>query len=147
MRALSITLGVGRREPSVNPRMDLSYFCPSLTAFIAFYAFLAIVESVSCVFAIASVSIFVLVFVLGYGEALDMDVPLISIIVRGTSEDCKQKGDRFFKRCECKKWLEYFHNGKQHRVAAKTRSWAIAEEVKRTSGGAVQERRLCAEDC
>jgi site-specific recombinase XerD len=60
-----------------------------------------------------------------------MEVPLISIIVRH-SEDCKQKGDRFFKRCECKKWLEYFHNGKQVRVAAKTRSWAIAEEVKRT---------------
>jgi len=32
----------------------LSYFCPSLTAFIAFYAFLAIVESVSYVFAIAA---------------------------------------------------------------------------------------------
>ena len=60
-----------------------------------------------------------------------MEVPLISIIVRH-SEDCKQKGDRFFKRCECKKWVEYFHNGKQQRVAAKTRSWAIAEEVKRT---------------
>lgn len=60
-----------------------------------------------------------------------MDVPLISIIVRH-SDDCKQKGDRFFKRCDCKKWLEYFHNGKQVRVAAKTRSWAIAEEVKRT---------------
>jgi integrase/recombinase XerD len=64
-------------------------------------------------------------------EALGMDVPLISIIVRH-SDDCKQKGDRFFKRCECKKWLEYFRGGEQHRVAAKTRSWAIAEEVKRT---------------
>jgi site-specific recombinase XerD len=60
-----------------------------------------------------------------------MEVPLISIIVRH-SEGCKYEGDRFYKRCDCKKWLEYFHSGKQQRVAAKTRSWAIAEEVKRT---------------
>src|ERR1700690_1814766 len=62
---------------------------------------------------------------------LRMDVPLISIIVRH-SEGCKYKDERTYKRCDCKKWLEYFHRGKQHRVPAKTRSWAIAEEVKRT---------------
>jgi site-specific recombinase XerD len=63
--------------------------------------------------------------------ALAMDVPLISIIVRH-SEGCKYKDERTYKRCDCKKWLEYFHKGKQHRVSAKTRSWTIAEEAKRT---------------
>jgi len=60
-----------------------------------------------------------------------MDVPLISVYTRH-SEGCKYAGDRFHKQCKCKKWVEYFHNGKQYRVSAKTRSWAIAEEVKRT---------------
>jgi integrase/recombinase XerD len=60
-----------------------------------------------------------------------MDVPLISVYTRH-SEGCKHEGDRFHKQCKCKKWVEYFHNGKQYRVSAKTRSWAIAEEVKRT---------------
>jgi integrase/recombinase XerD len=60
-----------------------------------------------------------------------MDVPLISVYTRH-SEGCKHAGDRFHKQCKCKKWVEYFHNGKQYRVSAKTRSWAIAEEVKRT---------------
>lgn len=60
-----------------------------------------------------------------------MDVPLISIIVRH-SEGCKYKDERTYKRCDCKKWLEYFHRGKQYRVSAKTRIWTIAEEVKQT---------------
>jgi integrase/recombinase XerD len=59
-----------------------------------------------------------------------MGVPSISIFVRH-GEDCGHKADRFYKRCDCKKWLEWFHAGAQHRVSAKTRSWAIAEEVKR----------------
>jgi site-specific recombinase XerD len=59
-----------------------------------------------------------------------MGVPSISIIVRH-KEDCKNKADRTYKRCACKKWLEWFADGVQHRVSAKTRSWAIAEEVKR----------------
>jgi integrase/recombinase XerD len=59
-----------------------------------------------------------------------MDIPLISVFTRH-SEDCKQKGDRDHKHCKCKKWLEWFHEGTQYRVSAKTRSWAIAEEAKR----------------
>jgi integrase/recombinase XerD len=59
-----------------------------------------------------------------------MGVPLISVFTRH-SEDCKQNGDRDYKRCDCKKWLEWFHEGTQYRVSAKTRSWAIAEEAKR----------------
>lgn len=57
-----------------------------------------------------------------------MGVPTINIFVRH-SEDCKNKADRYYKRCDCKKWLEWFANGVQHRVSAKTRSWAIAEDV------------------
>jgi integrase/recombinase XerD len=59
-----------------------------------------------------------------------MGVPSIIIFARH-SEDCGHKDDRFYKRCDCKKWLEWFTNGVQHRISAKTRSWAIAEEVKR----------------
>ena len=40
-------------KPVFTRVADLSYFCTSLTAFIAFYAFLAIVECVSSAFAIA----------------------------------------------------------------------------------------------
>jgi integrase/recombinase XerD len=58
----------------------------------------------------------------------EVSIPSISIIVRH-SGDCKNKDDRFYKRCDCKKWLEWFANGKQHRVSAKTRSWATAEDV------------------
>lgn len=59
-----------------------------------------------------------------------MGVPSISIIVRHGA-DCPRKDDRTYRKCNCKKWLEWF-DGKQHRVSAKTRSWAIAEDVKRT---------------
>lgn len=60
-----------------------------------------------------------------------MGVPSISIIVRHGA-DCAHKDDRTYKRCNCKKWIEWFANGVQHRISAKTRSWAIAEDVKRT---------------
>jgi integrase/recombinase XerD len=60
-----------------------------------------------------------------------MGIPSISIIVRH-SADCPRKDDRTYRKCNCKKWLEWFANDKQHRVSAKTRSWAIAEDVKRT---------------
>jgi site-specific recombinase XerD len=57
-----------------------------------------------------------------------MGVPSINIFVRH-SADCEHKDDRFYKRCDCKKWLEWFANGKQHRISAKTRSWTTAEDV------------------
>jgi site-specific recombinase XerD len=57
-----------------------------------------------------------------------MGIPSISIVVRH-SADCPHKDDRLYKRCDCKKHLEWFADGVQHRVSAKTRSWAVAEEL------------------
>jgi site-specific recombinase XerD len=72
-----------------------------------------------------------------------MGVPTINIF-RRHSEDCKNKDDRFYKRCDCKCWLEWFANGVQHRVSAKTRSWAIAEEVKRTKAQLYEDGNIAA---
>src|SRR6185437_731789 len=56
--------------------------------------------------------------------------PVITIFVRH-SEDCKYKGDEFEKRCRCRKHLRWTHERKQHRIAARTRSWSEAETKKR----------------
>lgn len=58
-------------------------------------------------------------------------VPLITISVRHSS-DCPHVGNSYYKRCQCRKSLRYFHNGKQRTVSANTRSWGTAEEAKRT---------------
>jgi integrase/recombinase XerD len=55
---------------------------------------------------------------------------LITIFVRH-AEGCKYAGDEFSKRCQCRKHLRWTHNGKQHRKAAGTSSWADAELQKR----------------
>jgi site-specific recombinase XerD len=59
-----------------------------------------------------------------------MAAPLVTIFVRH-SEDCKYNGDESEKRCRCAKHLRWTANGKQHRRAARARSWAEAEEKKR----------------
>jgi integrase/recombinase XerD len=56
--------------------------------------------------------------------------PLVTIFVRH-SADCPHSDDHFYKRCQCRKSLRYFHDGKQRTQSAKTRSWALAEEAKR----------------
>src|ERR1700722_10635191 len=56
--------------------------------------------------------------------------PLVTIFVRHSAA-CPHKGDGFYKRCQCRKSLRFFHNGKQQTVSAKTRSWAEAEKAKR----------------
>ena len=56
--------------------------------------------------------------------------PVVTIFVRH-KEDCKYSGDEFEKRCRCPKHLRWSHERKQHRVSARTRSWATAEEKKR----------------
>jgi site-specific recombinase XerD len=55
---------------------------------------------------------------------------VITIFVRHTP-DCKYRGDEFEKRCRCRKHLRWSSERKQHRVSAKTRSWAEAEDKKR----------------
>jgi integrase/recombinase XerD len=56
--------------------------------------------------------------------------PIITIFVRH-AEDCKYKDDETCKRCDCPKHLRWSRERKQHRVSARTRSWAEAEERKR----------------
>ena len=56
--------------------------------------------------------------------------PIITIFVRH-SADCRYKGDEFEKRCRCPKHLRWSHERQQHRMSAKTRSWASAEDKKR----------------
>ena len=57
--------------------------------------------------------------------------PLITIFVRH-SADCKYHGDETCKRCDCKKHLRWFKDGKQHTKTAGSRTWAGAEEAKRS---------------
>jgi integrase/recombinase XerD len=62
--------------------------------------------------------------------------PVITIYVRhGKNKDgkeCKYAGDEFARRCQCRKHLRWIHNGKRYRRKAETRSWAEAEEIKRS---------------
>lgn len=60
-----------------------------------------------------------------------MTVPSIAVFVRH-SADCSHKGEEFYRRCNCPKHLRFTHHGKQHRESAKTRSWTIAEEKRRS---------------
>src|SRR5579859_7623633 len=59
-----------------------------------------------------------------------MMTPIVTIFVRH-SADCRYKGDEFHKSCRCAKHLRWSYGGKQYRRAAKTRSWAIAEQAKK----------------
>lgn len=56
--------------------------------------------------------------------------PTITIFVRH-SADCKYRGDERERRCKCRKFLRWSHNGKQCKRSTKTRTWAAAEEEKR----------------
>jgi site-specific recombinase XerD len=59
-----------------------------------------------------------------------MGAPVITIFVRHAAE-CKDHGDEFSRRCNCRKHFRWSHNGKQFRKQAGTRSWEEAEEIKR----------------
>jgi len=56
--------------------------------------------------------------------------PVITIFVRH-SPGCKYRGDEFEKRCRCPKHLRWTQDRQQHRVSARTRVWAAAEDKKR----------------
>jgi integrase/recombinase XerD len=58
-------------------------------------------------------------------------LPVITIFVRHTT-GCKYAANEYSKKCDCRKHLRWTSGGKQHRKATGTRSWATAEEVKRT---------------
>jgi integrase/recombinase XerD len=57
-------------------------------------------------------------------------IPSVTIFVRH-SADCKYRDDEGWKRCNCRKHLRWFQDGKQHKRSAKTRSWQQAENEKR----------------
>ena len=43
------------------------------------------------------------------------------------SPSCKHKGNRFWRRCNCRKWL--YVPVTRRRISAKTRSWEAAEKL------------------
>jgi integrase/recombinase XerD len=57
-------------------------------------------------------------------------VPEIVIYVRH-SATCKFAADERSRRCDCRKFMRWTAGGKQHKLAAKTRSWPQAEKLKR----------------
>ncbi|HUI44235.1 MAG TPA: tyrosine-type recombinase/integrase [Terriglobia bacterium] len=57
-------------------------------------------------------------------------VPVVTIFVRH-SPACPHQGDEFYKRCSCWKHLRWSHGGRQHRKAAKSKTWAGAERAKK----------------
>lgn len=61
---------------------------------------------------------------------------LVTIFVRHGKDSkglpCKYSADEMARRCDCRKHLRWFTDGKQHRKSAETRSWAEAELAKRT---------------
>jgi len=57
--------------------------------------------------------------------------PSITIFVRHSAGCSNRLEGEFFKRCNCRKHLRWFHNGSQHRQSAKTRSWAQADVERR----------------
>jgi integrase/recombinase XerD len=60
-----------------------------------------------------------------------VSAPSITIFVRHSAVCSNRLEEEFFKRCNCRKHLRWFHNGSQHRQSAKTRSWSQAEVERR----------------
>src|ERR1019366_9214339 len=56
--------------------------------------------------------------------------PTITIFVRH-SVDCKYAAEEFTRKCNCRKFLRWFKDGKLRRRTTKTRSWTEAEKQKR----------------
>jgi integrase len=59
-----------------------------------------------------------------------MAVPTITIFTRH-AESCQYRSDESYRRCQCRKSLRWFRDGRQYKKSANTRSWAAAEEVRR----------------
>ena len=57
-------------------------------------------------------------------------VPSITIYVRHRV-DCPRRSDELYRNCKCSKHLRWTYDGRQHRKAAKTRTWSLAEERRR----------------
>jgi integrase/recombinase XerD len=59
-----------------------------------------------------------------------MAIPSITIFVRH-SIGCEFAADEKAKRCRCRKYLRWFHEGRQLKKAVKSRSWEAAEDARR----------------
>jgi len=59
-----------------------------------------------------------------------MAIPSITIFVRH-SNGCEFVTDEKSKRCRCRKYLRWFHEGRQLKKAVKSRSWEAAEDARR----------------
>jgi integrase len=46
------------------------------------------------------------------------------------SEGCKHSADQYSRKCDCRKSLYIYENGKKFTMSAKTRSWTAAEELR-----------------
>ena len=57
-------------------------------------------------------------------------IPSVAIFVRH-SADCSNSDDETYKNCRCPKHLRWSYGGKQSRKSARTRTWSIAEQVRR----------------
>jgi site-specific recombinase XerD len=45
------------------------------------------------------------------------------------AQSCSHKKDESYPRCDCSKWLRWSRDGHQHRQAAGTRTWGLAEKA------------------
>lgn len=59
-----------------------------------------------------------------------MPIPSITIFVRH-SAGCKFRDDEKSKHCRCRKYLRWFHDGRQFKKSVKSRSWEAAEDARR----------------
>jgi integrase len=53
---------------------------------------------------------------------------VVTVFVRHRESCSHRSRGEFYRGCQCSKFLRYSRNGKQHRQAAKTRTWAVAED-------------------
>src|SRR5260370_36009196 len=53
---------------------------------------------------------------------------VVTVFVRHRESGPHQDRGEFYRGCQCSKFLRYSRNGRQHRQAAKTRTWASAED-------------------
>jgi hypothetical protein len=65
----------------------------------------------------------------------------VTVYTRHTA-GCPHIKDRYSRRCQCRKWFDYFRNGKQIRESAKTRNWDTAVKLARKIEREYDDRRL-----
>jgi integrase len=53
---------------------------------------------------------------------------VVTVFVRHRETCSHRSRGEFYRGCQCSKFLRYSRNGKQHRQAAGTRTWAVAED-------------------